>query len=261
MSGAQRLVVAEQVLEHRRARARRMRALRDLRQLVRVAEQDDVPRRRPDREHVGERDLPALVDEQRVDVPVQVLAREEERRAGEELELLVEHRRRSSRCSRRTASSYRVPVAARLLPPAELEPRLERRLLDVLEELVDRLVAQRRDADALPGLHQRDRHPRAVPRLPRAGRPLHEEVAAVEAQRRVLERAVRASARGGRRSRISTSAGYVVPRLREPQDGVALHAGRRAAAAGSAPAAAARPPLPAPRRRTSVPCSSSTATA
>ena len=69
-----------------------MRALRHLRQLVRVAEQDEVPRRRPHRERVGERELAALVDEQRVDVPVDVLAREEERRAGDELELRVEHR-------------------------------------------------------------------------------------------------------------------------------------------------------------------------
>ena len=62
-----------------------MRALRDLRELVRVAEQDEVPRRRPDRERIGERELPALVDEQRVDVLIELLAREQERRAGEQL--------------------------------------------------------------------------------------------------------------------------------------------------------------------------------
>ena len=87
--------LAEQMREHRRVRARRMRALRDLRELVRVAEQDEVARGRADRERVRERELPAFVDEQRVDVLVELLAREQERRAGEELELGVEHRRRS----------------------------------------------------------------------------------------------------------------------------------------------------------------------
>ena len=48
--------------------------------------------------------------------------------------------------------------------------------LDLLEELVDRLVAERRHADALALLHQLDRAARARVRLPRAGRPLDEDV-------------------------------------------------------------------------------------
>ena len=47
-----------------------MRALRDLRQLVRVAEQDERARGGADREHVGERDLARLVDEEHVDRPL-----------------------------------------------------------------------------------------------------------------------------------------------------------------------------------------------
>ena len=64
-------------------------------------------------------------------------------------------------------------------------------------------MAQRGDPDALPAPHQLDRHPRAEPRLPRARRPLHEQVAPVEARRR-LARATRraapaaAAARGSR---------------------------------------------------------------
>ena len=204
--GLHGLVLAEQMREHRRVRARRMRALRDLRELVRVAEQDEVARRRADRERVRERDLPALVDEQRVDVLVELLAREEERRAGKELELRVEHlivlRRRCRRTAPRTGSASLLA----LLPPPERVALLVRRLLEVLEELVDRLVAERRDPDPLASLHQRDRHPRPVPRLPRAGRALHEEVAPVEAERGLFERHT-SRARGGRRSRISTSAG------------------------------------------------------
>ena len=48
---------------------------------------------------------------------------------------------------------------------------------------MDRLVAERRDADPLPAAHQLDRHPRARAGLARAGRPLHEEVAVIEARR------------------------------------------------------------------------------
>ena len=79
------LVVAEEVLEHREPRPLRVRALRDLRQLVRVAEQDEGARSRPDREHVGERELAGLVDEEHVERPlrrvdVDGLAREGPRR-------------------------------------------------------------------------------------------------------------------------------------------------------------------------------------
>ena len=128
---AQRLVLAEQVLEHRRVRARRVRALRDLRELVRVAEQDDVPRRRPDREHVRERDLPRLVDEQRVHVPVELLAREQERRAREQLQLLVEHVVVRARAVDELVLVLGLRVAARLLPALEREALLERRAANV----------------------------------------------------------------------------------------------------------------------------------
>ena len=92
--GRHGLVVAEEVLEHREPRALRVRALRDLRQLVRVAEQDERPRGRPDREHVGERELPGLVDEEHVERPlrrvdVDGLAREGPRGARDELERRV----------------------------------------------------------------------------------------------------------------------------------------------------------------------------
>ena len=84
------LVLAEQVLQDRHLRLVRLRALRDLRQLVRVAEEDEVARDRADRHRVGERHLARLVHEERVDEALEVLAREEPRRAGDELELVVE---------------------------------------------------------------------------------------------------------------------------------------------------------------------------
>ncbi len=51
-------------------------------------------------------------------------------------------------------------------------------------------MAERRHADALAGPHEREGRPRAAPRLAGAGRPLHEEVAPVEAERGVRERPV-----------------------------------------------------------------------
>ena len=81
-----RRMLAEQVLQHRGAGALGMRALRDLGELQRIAEQDHVARRRAHRQRVGERHLPGLVDHERVDqCPVEVLVREEPRGAGQEL--------------------------------------------------------------------------------------------------------------------------------------------------------------------------------
>ena len=48
--GRDRRLVAEQVLEDGGARAARVRALRHLRELQRIAEQDQVPGGRPDRD-------------------------------------------------------------------------------------------------------------------------------------------------------------------------------------------------------------------
>ena len=76
-------VVSEQMPQHRVAAAERVRSLDHLVELLRVADEHDVPRRRPHRERVGERDLPGLVDEEVVDLLV--LAREEPRRAGGEV--------------------------------------------------------------------------------------------------------------------------------------------------------------------------------
>ena len=132
--------------EHRRLGARRVRALRDLRELVRVAEEDEVPRRGADGDRVRERELPALVDEERVHVLVELLAREEPGRPREQLELGVEHR--LVRVGAVDEAVLVVPLPAPLLPAAELVAGLERRLLEVVEELVDRLVAERRHADA-----------------------------------------------------------------------------------------------------------------
>ena len=135
--------------------------------------------------------------------------REEPGRAGDELE----GRRRAltstssdvtkNRSSKRDLGSS----AGRLLGAAEREALLARLALDSAEQVVDRLVAERRDADALAGAHQRDRHLRALPGLPRARRPLHEEVARRSSDERRVDGTSRSSrARARRRSSSAVSA-------------------------------------------------------
>ena len=87
------LVLAEQVLQDRDLRLLGLRALRDLRQLVRVAEEDEVARAAADRHRVGERHLARLVHEERVERCAawkSTVAREEPRRARDELEVVLE---------------------------------------------------------------------------------------------------------------------------------------------------------------------------
>ena len=145
-----RLLLPEQVLEDGDLRLLRHRALRDLRELVRVAEEDDRLRARPERERVRERDLAGLVDEQVVELRVELLAAEEPARPGDELVVGLEERLRPRLAldERPLVDRLRVP-ARRLLEAAELDALRERVLLDLGEELVDRLVALRGDRDPL----------------------------------------------------------------------------------------------------------------
>jgi hypothetical protein len=55
---------------------RRTRSLRDLRKLVRVTQEHDALRSRPDGDRVGKRHLPGFIDEERVDVLIELRARE-----------------------------------------------------------------------------------------------------------------------------------------------------------------------------------------
>ena len=77
--------IIQQMLEHRTAGAFRMRALRHVRQLLRIAEQDDVARGGADGNRIRERRLAGLVDEQIIERLVECRAREQPRRAGDEL--------------------------------------------------------------------------------------------------------------------------------------------------------------------------------
>ncbi len=183
--GRNRRVVAEQVPQHRGAAPGRVRPLDHLVELLRIADEDDVPRRRPHRERVGERDLPGLVDEEVVERAVVVGIGEEPGGAGGEV--AVDALGRCLDALDVRARVLRLGVAgARLLQPAVVEPELGGGVLDRVEQVVDRLVARRGDADALAVRHQVRDQPAGRPRLPRAGRPLDDEVALVEREHELL---------------------------------------------------------------------------
>ena len=83
--GRDRLLVADQVLQHGRVAAVRVRALDHLVELLRVADEHEVARAGAHRERVGERHLAGLVDEEVVERAVVLVAGEEPGGAGGEV--------------------------------------------------------------------------------------------------------------------------------------------------------------------------------
>ena len=157
--------------------------------------------------------------------------------------------RQSSLESMNVALEARVPARG-LLAALEREALPLRLALDPGEEVRDRLVAERGDADAPTRAHERDRRLRALPRLPRARRALHEEVAAVERERGLghgqVEPRPRQPPLEDLDERAATLA--VEVRLREPLHRVAvlpvrdrLRPGMSAAGSGSSARAFAAP--------------------
>ena len=94
-----RFVLAEDVLEHARAGAVRVNPLRHLGELERVAEQHEPPGRGAAGDRVGEAVLAGLVDEERVELAVEFVAREQPGRARDQRAPPDRARRRSSRSS------------------------------------------------------------------------------------------------------------------------------------------------------------------
>ena len=113
-SARHRLVLAEHVLERRDVRRPRMASLLRLFELLRVAEQDEAPRGVRDGEHVGERHLAGLVDEQHIDGLGELGPRPEPGRAAED----VRPRRTDSASSASSLSS------SSLTSPRRRRPRI-----------------------------------------------------------------------------------------------------------------------------------------
>ena len=80
-----RVVSFEQVLEHRHTHAAGMNPLRDVRQLLRIAQHDQVAGARTHRHRIRQRHLARFVDEQIVELPLHLFPGEQPRRAGDNL--------------------------------------------------------------------------------------------------------------------------------------------------------------------------------
>src|SRR5439155_2900598 len=159
--------------------------LGDLGELRWIAEQDQVAGGGAHREGVGEGDLPRLVDDERVDeiAAVEVLVGEQPRRAGQELDAPgpLDQLAGVLDVGDPVTPVLRLGVAgAALLEAADRHAFLAGGLADLVEQVVDRLVARGRDADAPTAADEIDDDPRARPRLAGARRPLDEEIALVE---------------------------------------------------------------------------------
>ena len=145
---------------------------------------------RPHRERVRQGDLPGLVDDEIVERAVEPRRGRRARRS-----------RRRAGCRRRRAFEGRVVVvvldelavvlglripSVDFLSPLKRTPVGPGDLLDLGEQVVDGLVALRRDADAPAVRQQVHDDAGARPRLAGAGRALDEEVAPVEPERQRL---------------------------------------------------------------------------
>ena len=166
-----------------------MHALRDLRELEGIAQQDHVAGGRAHRQCVRERDLAGLVDHQVVQLAVQILMREEPGGSGEELD--VGPGIREGRILGVALDELAVVLGfqitgRRLLEPLEAHVGVPGDLLDLGEQIVDGLVAAGRDADAPAVREQVDDDARAGPRLARPGWALEEEVTGVQPERERL---------------------------------------------------------------------------
>ncbi len=107
-------------------------------ELQRVAEQDEVARRRSNGDRVGKRDLAGLVDHEVVERRVELLAREEPRGAGDEPDLGIEERRDLGLARDQLALERGLVVAvARLLQPSEDNSALRGLALDRPKQVVD----------------------------------------------------------------------------------------------------------------------------
>ena len=180
--GNRRLAV-EQMLEHGQPGAAGMGALRDLGELQRIAEQDHVAGRGADGDRVGERDLAGLVDHQVVERAVELGAREEPRRARDELNLGIVEPLDLRLVLDPLAVVSRLLVVARLLEPRERLALPLGLVLDRRQQVVDHLVALGRDADAVSVGEEVDDDLGAAPCLAGARRALDEQVASLERPR------------------------------------------------------------------------------
>jgi len=161
-------------------------ALGYLRELQGISEENQVAGGRAHGQRIRERDLAGLVDHQVVQRTVQLGAREEPRRPREELNIRGGIRERGvvRIAPEEVAVELGFGIAGRrLLEPLEANAGVPGHPLDLGQEIVDGLVALRRDADAPTGGEEVHDDPRACPCLAGSWRTLEEEVAPVQPER------------------------------------------------------------------------------
>src|SRR6476660_914603 len=194
--------VTQHVSQGRLLRARWVRALEWLIELLRVAEENDAGSRSAHREHVRERDLARLVDEQDVDGPRHLGRGPQPRRPRGKVRPAIGE---ASAGLARVGRALHVLVVEHMLGVSALDRAdsdtfLPRRAESGSEQVADDLVTRAGDADAVPGRDERADHPGAGVRLARAGRTLDRKDRLIEleceAASAVQVRLVRADQRG-----------------------------------------------------------------
>ena len=180
--GRDGLVLAEEVLERRDVGAVGMAALLRLLELLRVAEQDQALRRLRDREHVRQRHLPGLVDEQHVHGFAQLFARPQPAGAGDDIGPAASEARRPRRGCRSSPRCRRcggVRPFAHLLQAADVCARSSA-ISDTFSSRLRITLWLSAVMPTLAGADQRGDHVRAGVRLAGAGRTLDRQDAVVE---------------------------------------------------------------------------------
>jgi hypothetical protein len=111
-------------------------------QLHLVANQDDVPRTNAHRRGIRKRDLSRLIDEQVIELLIEFLSREKPSGPGDQI---VSALRRFAVVGRILDDRpvQKLLFVRRLLDTPEPEPTPCRDLLDLLQQLIDRLVRMR----------------------------------------------------------------------------------------------------------------------
>ena len=183
-------MAVEDVLQRALLGPRWVRALHGLRELLRVAQEDDVPRRAAHRDEVREGDLPGLVHDERVERPGRPLARPEPRGPRHDVHAPVAQRRLHGLVvvDHLHARRARRVVVVGLLEDAEVDPLLPGVLHHRLQEGADGGMAEGGDPHRPPRPARSPRpndvrdDPRAQVRLARSGRSLDGQVRAVERQ-------------------------------------------------------------------------------
>ena len=170
----------QQVFERAGAAAARVRALDRLPQLHLVADEDDVARGSAGGDEVGQRHLPGLVDHEEVERAFPLFPGEEPSRTRHELGVVRYGGVVEDIDNHSAADLLLLVVPVRLLEASDRDARFLRCRLDAVQQIDDGLVRQGRHAHPLAAPDRVHDHPAGGPGLAGAGRPLDEQVAAVE---------------------------------------------------------------------------------